>query len=284
VADRPDSTQTIAPAGDRQTAFHRVLCGVDGSPSALEAVRQAAVLASPGGTLDLVCVRDALGSGRSAQATISEWRADAALLEAADTAREVGVGCSQEVISAKRRARALIERIDDHDLVVVGPHLRSRVGGILVGSTASALLHESPIPVLAARGSKEVEWTPRTILVASDGSARSDAAVGLAARIGAAHGSHLLLVSVEDGHAGPELRKTLARQAAVLREAGGSEIPVLTPEGKAEEEIVGAADHHGATLIVIGSRGMSGLKALGSVSERVAHRARCSVLVARASG
>jgi len=34
-----------------------------------------------------------------------------------------------------------------------------------------------------------------------------------------------------------------------------------------------------ADLVVVGSRGLHGLRALGSVSERVAHRAHCSVLV-----
>jgi len=38
---------------------------------------------------------------------------------------------------------------------------------------------------------------------------------------------------------------------------------------------------HEADLVVVGSRGLHGLKALGSVSERVAHRANCSVLVVR---
>jgi nucleotide-binding universal stress UspA family protein len=34
-------------------------------------------------------------------------------------------------------------------------------------------------------------------------------------------------------------------------------------------------------LLVVGSRGLQGLRSLGSVSERVAHEARCSVLVVR---
>ena len=37
----------------------------------------------------------------------------------------------------------------------------------------------------------------------------------------------------------------------------------------------------GADLLVVGSRGVHGLCTLGSVSERVAHRAACSVLVVR---
>jgi nucleotide-binding universal stress UspA family protein len=36
-----------------------------------------------------------------------------------------------------------------------------------------------------------------------------------------------------------------------------------------------------ADLVVVGSRGLHGLKALRSVSERVAHQAECSVLVVR---
>ena len=36
-----------------------------------------------------------------------------------------------------------------------------------------------------------------------------------------------------------------------------------------------------ADLLVVGSRGLHGMKALGSVSERVAHEAKCSVLIVR---
>ena len=36
-----------------------------------------------------------------------------------------------------------------------------------------------------------------------------------------------------------------------------------------------------ADLIVVGSRGLRGMRALGSLSERIAHEASCSVLVVR---
>ena len=37
-------------------------------------------------------------------------------------------------------------------------------------------------------------------------------------------------------------------------------------------------------LVVVGSRGLQGVKSLGSVSERIAHQATCSVLVVRPAG
>jgi hypothetical protein len=36
-----------------------------------------------------------------------------------------------------------------------------------------------------------------------------------------------------------------------------------------------------ADLLIVGSKGLHGVKALGSVSERVAHQAQCSVLIVR---
>jgi nucleotide-binding universal stress UspA family protein len=52
-------------------------------------------------------------------------------------------------------------------------------------------------------------------------------------------------------------------------------------QGSPQRRIVELANETDAALIVMGSRGRTGLAALGSVSERVAHRASCSVLVVR---
>ena len=50
------------------------------------------------------------------------------------------------------------------------------------------------------------------------------------------------------------------------------------PDEPATALVAAAAD---ADLLVVGSRGLHGFNALGSVSERVAHNARCSVLIVR---
>ncbi len=51
--------------------------------------------------------------------------------------------------------------------------------------------------------------------------------------------------------------------------------------GRPADVICDLAESVDAGLVIVGSRGRGGLKALGSVSEVVAHRARGSVLVVR---
>jgi nucleotide-binding universal stress UspA family protein len=50
------------------------------------------------------------------------------------------------------------------------------------------------------------------------------------------------------------------------------------PDKPARALVAAAAD---ADLVVVGSRGLHGVKSLGSVSERVAHKAPSSVLIVR---
>jgi nucleotide-binding universal stress UspA family protein len=54
---------------------------------------------------------------------------------------------------------------------------------------------------------------------------------------------------------------------------------VVIKSGRAAAVIVSAAAAARASLVVMGSRRLDGLRAMGSVSRRVAHQARCSVLL-----
>ena len=62
----------------------------------------------------------------------------------------------------------------------------------------------------------------------------------------------------------------------------GVHVETISP-GYAADEIVKAATRFRADLIVMGSRGLTGMKRmfLGSVSNRVTRHAHCSVLVVR---
>jgi nucleotide-binding universal stress UspA family protein len=54
---------------------------------------------------------------------------------------------------------------------------------------------------------------------------------------------------------------------------------VVENPGHIAERICETARADQSSLIVIGRRGLKGVRALGSVSEQVVHRAPCSVLV-----
>lgn len=259
--------------------FASVVCGIDGSPASLEAARQAALFAA-NGELRLVSVTWTTGSGPTEMTALAEPRARAALEAAAMAATQLGASVATELIRDPDPAGTLLRQSSVADLTVVGTHGGSRGAGIFLGSVASHLAHTARGPVLVARRPPESRPFLSHLLLASDGSRGSSAATTLAGRIASRFGSSVTLLRVGTAPA-PAERRAVAVQSAELLDATGTRPTVLELEGKAPERIGETAREEQASLIVIGSRGLGGLKALGSVSERVVHAAPCSVLVAR---
>ena len=256
--------------------FRRVVCGIDGSEEALLAARQALALAEDGAEYWGVAAWDpgvAVHAGIHAAEVADDLRQDAAAA-LARARREVAE--LQPVRVRGRDVPALLEVIMElrADLVAVGSHGRSRIAGIVLGSVASAMAHYAPCSVLVARGTAAA--FPGTILHANDGSAESLDAARVAGRIAAAHGSTVATMHVrEDGDGG------VAQDAVAILEESGREPIIRVEQGSPGRALCEAAGSVGAGLVVIGSRGRTGLKALGSVSEHVAHHAPCSVLIVR---
>ena len=68
--------------------------------------------------------------------------------------------------------------------------------------------------------------------------------------------------------------------ATDIAKGGGVEIELHGPKGDAASAIVGVAEETKADLIVLGSKGMQGARrVLGSVPNKVSHRAPCDVLI-----
>jgi nucleotide-binding universal stress UspA family protein len=167
------------------------------------------------------------------------------------------------------------------DLLVVGTIGHSRPGGIVVGSAATAAVHRSPVPVLVARRPPAGVEFPKRILVASDGTPMSDAAVELAGRLAARHGASVAIAAAREGEI--PFRLGLAQHAAQIQAATGTEPMVLAEPGPPHRGVAAAARDFNASLVITGSRGLSGASALRSVSERIVHAAPCSVLVLRSA-
>jgi nucleotide-binding universal stress UspA family protein len=211
-------------------------------------------------------------------AGLSEARARDALDQAARLAHRAGVKASTELCPDGSAADLLLERSRAHELLAVGSHGGSRAGGIMLGSTASHAAHRAERPLLIARGQTDGIAFPRCVLLATDGSPGSWAATWVTIRIARAQAATVVACHVPDGlH--PQWTRQIDRQLAAIEDETGVEPARADEPGKVPGRIVEAATGAGASLVVIGRRGLSGVRALGSVSERVAHRAPCSVLL-----
>jgi nucleotide-binding universal stress UspA family protein len=118
-----------------------------------------------------------------------------------------------------------------------------------------------------------------SVLLAVDGSPSCLPAADVAGRVAVRTGGRVAIVSAP-GH-GEAIRRTLAEAARRLRNATGSDPVILDETGAAHRAVASAAVAIGASLVVTGSRWLTGVEALHSVSERIAHTAPCSVLVVR---
>jgi nucleotide-binding universal stress UspA family protein len=258
--------------------FANVLCAVDGSRGSREAVKQAIALAAPGAELSFIAVSQSRGTGLTAVAELGESRAEKALDDAAREAKEAGVSASVGLRKEGPTSDVLLSEAESHNLLVLGSSGVSRAGGIMLGSTATQAAHRTSVPLLVARSGPDECGFPKRILLASDGSPGSWAATRAASRIARAFSSAVKIVHVPS-HTDPELRRTLGEQVEAIREVSGVE-PLLTDAtGGVAETIVDAVRADRSNLVAIGHRGVRGIRALGSVSERVVHESPCSVLV-----
>ena len=201
------------------------------------------------------------------------------LEEAGRIAREAGVSASIEIGSDRQSAaNVLLPLSERHDLLVLGTHGRSRAAGIMLVGTASKAAHVTHRPLLIAREPPGQDRFPTHLIVASDGSPGSWAPMRVGARVATAFNSKLEVVHVVD-RSHPERHRLIEDQIAEIGEMTGEEPALSEPRGHAAHEIIEATQSKAPSMLICGRRGLSGIKALGSVSERVAHRAACSVLL-----
>jgi nucleotide-binding universal stress UspA family protein len=155
------------------------------------------------------------------------------------------------------------------DLLAVGAHGGGRLTGALLAEAAALVLHDAPCSVLVARHGHDPGRFPARVVVGVDGSAESRAALDVAAGVTRRAGGSLVVVT-----AGRDQEAA----AAALEGFAEPHERVATPERPVDALATAART---ADLTVVGSRGLHGRQALGSVSERIAFRAASSVLVVR---
>lgn len=254
---------------DGAAIFRRIVVGIDDTGQAIAAARQAATLLPPGGTLHLLA---AVEAGKAARAGFVAPGAARQLLLAArrtlDEAVAVTDPATHELVRG-RPAECVLARVRSHEatLLALGAHGHRRAPGLMLGAVGSTLLRNAPCSVLLAHEGSWPVGHPERIVVGVDGSPQSTHAVHVARHLAAQFDARLtLLVGL-----GGKLRDA--------RDVVSSHAEAIVDERHPVDALVAASE--AADLLVVGSRGLHGLQALGSVSERVAHRAHASVLVVR---
>jgi nucleotide-binding universal stress UspA family protein len=284
-----------------------VVVGIDGSSSALRAVRWAAGVAVRDGVpLRLVHTYEPalrLPAGAAGEEPppglvrgrrwIDEAREVAALV---DPALPVEV-----VLEAAPVANALLHESATASLLVLGTRRLSVLTGLLVGSISVAVAGHADCPVVIVRG-PDPDQAPREtgpVVVGVDATVVSDSAIAFA--FAEASGREAELVAVhawtepvlETALVGggrqfdPRTYRQGAQDMLSARMASWQE---SYPDVRVRQEVVHdrpgrALSHHSdlAQLLVVGRRGRDAFQSLvlGSTSQYLLHHARCPVAVTK---
>ena len=268
-----------------------IVSGIDPDLAGLVAARQALRISPPGAPLLLVAAVDADAAALAAQPpplTGADWgtplipydvpRAIASLEDAAraslERARaELGAEAPIETrVAPGAPATELLAAADEAgaDLIAIGAPAAGRAVELVTGGTALSVLHQATCAVLVARPAPDEGAFPRRIRVGLDGSAAAEAAAARAAAVAERCGCPVRAIVARGGR---------VDEAGVERILAG--LPGAERVDDPRHPAAALADP-GDDLVVVGSRGLHGLRALGSVSERVAHRSPASVLVVHA--
>lgn len=171
------------------------------------------------------------------------------------------------------------------NLIVLGRRGKRGLARFMVGHATAWVAGHAQCLVLVVP--KAATFWKNRILVATDGSPHSQAAVQAACQVAIQCALPVMVVSVTTKSHSTERKAEAQRaveQAITFLKAAGAVCEGRVIEGRPDEAIVAVAAAEGADLLVIGSHGRTGLMQLflGSISERIIGQTTCPVLVAHA--
>lgn len=284
------------------TTIHRpVVVGVDGSPASMAALDWA-VEEAQRRHLPLRLCQALWMPPRAGITAEADWRNELTpeLALALGRVRSLSPDADVTTVTAHGSAApVLLDASRDASMLVVGARRRSAVTRATLGSTSFDVAAHGHCPVAVVRELPSALPDRPGVVVGVDGSAVSEAAVAQAFLEADTRGLPLTVVHAwaleydptslsmtEGAHA---RRQAVEEERALVAEAvaGWAEkYPdvVLHHHVLNQHPVKALVDHsRGAELLVVGSRGRSGLTSLllGSVSHAVLRDAHCPVLVVR---
>jgi nucleotide-binding universal stress UspA family protein len=278
------------------TKYHRILVAVDGSESSFHALEQSFRL---------------VDSWITVVSVASVYQGDLRLVGVPEPREVMTEPCGTALRKAQEMADAAgaliktvcaagepYERIVDlaegesRDLIVLGAKGHSFIEKALLGSVTRRVIGYTQRDVLVVPPQAEVGW--QKILLATDASPASEAAVTRALDLAQDYGGALQVVAVTKfppqiyveppvTAAWRERLRACVERITAQAQSRNLAVTGSVLEGTPYKAIVDLAQREKANLIVMGAHGRTGLKRLlmGSVTERVIGHAPCPVLVVK---
>jgi nucleotide-binding universal stress UspA family protein len=290
----------------------RIVVGHDRSAHSAPAVRWAALEAAQRhAALEVWHVIDDGGRGARLPRGMGAWWWDVAVEQARPFLEPVVEGARRLAPSVPVSAHVvvgvpaseLIVASRQADLLVLGTRSRRELAEFCFGSVVHRVAARAACPVVIAHAGDALPGPGRPVVVGTDASPASAAALDFAARTAVAAGAPLTVVAAWDtsavdpwlvpysgqGYPAPEDMLEWSRQpaedardravATVKGAYPGLDVRTDVRRGPAAQVLTGAAV--GAGLLVVGTRGHNALGSLllGSVSHSVIRSAPCPVVV-----
>ena len=268
--------------------LEKLLVSTDGSVYSEGAIREAISFASKCSSRLYICMvletnpeYETIGSNVFEK---EEAEATAHLESIKARAEKAGLKCETIFHESMKASQAIVDEATEKkvDMIVIGRRGRKGLAKALMGEVAAKVIAQAPCKVLVVPKAARIEY--RNILVATDGSVHSNAALTEAIAISRRCGSRLIVLSAMRDESERKEAENYVNKAVEMALKEGVSAEAVTPTGRSFNAIVETAGGRGVDLIVMGTYGHTGVKKLlmGSSTEKVIGNAGCAVLVVKA--
>lgn len=271
----------------------KILVPVDGSASSLMAEETAAKIAKKtGATVTILHVIKEFRLGYQLPRKIEEEIVGRVEQEAEKITNEARMLFMEEEVAAEAHidrwrdpAESILELSKGYDLTIMGAHGENEKEPYALGSVTKKVIRHAKQPVLIVKNVSMLS----NMLACVDGSEHSINALRYGVQLAEKMGSNITMLNVQDKNVfetAPDIvkdcvLKSIFSKAREVVKGAKLKISERLEAGVPSDVIVKVAEEGGHDLIIMGSRGLGKVKRflLGSISEDVSHKAKCSVLI-----
>lgn len=199
--------------------------------------------------------------------------------------KEEKVEAETKIVRVSDPANGILEVAHNYDMVVMGAHGENEKDPYALGSVTKKVIMHTNCPTIIAKNVSRMS----NLLVCVDGSENSIKAFDYALKLAEKMDSRITLLNIQEQRlykTSPKVAEELGKKilSKTLDAAGKAKIKEVDKKlefGVISDRIVEIAEKGNYDLIVIGSRGLGIISRflMGSVSDDVSHKAKCSVLI-----